>query len=417
MTDSGVPGRQLGSEARTHFPELDIVRGLALVFMIANHLGVSTPAGETSGTVWFLTFLGSIAPALFFLVTGLGHGVGSANKAHKRGGEYLTRFLVLIAADAFLWLRPGVLMGNDFLGFIAVSGLLLEGIRRLPRGAWLSLALAALVVAVRFVAGPHVRSHGGLEHGWWPFLLGINSMRGFSYPPCPWLAYPLIGYALGRWAGLNASRVTERGGTLASLLVVAALGCTAPGAWLVWRGGILFRWGTMSISFFLISLGVVAASLALALFLCTGPRLSRLGRALSLSGVRSFSVVPLHYLYRDFSQRAGMPAAGVWGYLVWVVLGVVLCFESSRLVPGLTATLRSDRLQRGARAAIVLMTALAMILVVSGATEGWPDLLIRSVAQLALCVLFGLLSGRADGRRGLEQKSANSTASMDPALQ
>ena len=305
MKVPGEPDQQLGSGARVRWSELDIVRGLAVIFMIANHLGVSTPASENSPTVSFLTFLGSMAPVLFFVVTGLGYGVGSTWKGRKSGDQYLTKLGILYAADAFLWLQPGRLVGNNFLGFIALSGLLLEWIRRSSRSLQVSLALAVLVTLTRFGIGPWVRSHHGFTYdgGWVPFLMGIGGMEGFAYPPCPWLVYPLLGFALGRIAGLNAPRIMARRGAWGLGLLVVAAGFSAIGMWLVSRGSTPFRWGTMSISFFLITLGVIPAALAVSLFLCRGDAPSTLGRLITLGGVRSLAVVPLHYLYRDLSLR------------------------------------------------------------------------------------------------------------------
>lgn len=405
--------QRVGAEVRARWIELDILRGLAVISMIANHLGVSSTADEHSRTVWFLTFLGSMAPVLFYLVTGLGYGVGSAGKARKSGEQYMTKFAVLYAADAFLWLGPGRWVGCNFLGFIAISGLLLEWIRRSRRSLQLALGLAALVVLVRFGLGPWVRS--GLsptsDPGWIAFLLGVSGMPGFNYPPCPWLFYPLLGFALGRVAGLNPAQVNARQGRLGLDLLVIAAGFSALGTVLVWRGSTPFRWGSVSVSFFLISLGVVAASLAVSLLMCRGNAPSRLGQLTALGGIRSFAVVPLHYLYRDLTLKAGLAVTDLWGYLVWLAIGVPLCYESSKLVPVLTKHCQKPRLVHAARAAIVAMTVLAAVLVVSGLLNESVDMLVRSTAQLALCVLFGLLSVKAPGRTKRQQAALHSQES------
>ncbi len=62
-----------------HWKELDILRGLAAILMIINHVGYKTLApnlteGGLSGT---LVFIGSFAPVLFFFVTGVGFYVVS----------------------------------------------------------------------------------------------------------------------------------------------------------------------------------------------------------------------------------------------------------------------------------------------------------------------------------------------------
>ena len=395
MKPSGEPAVQVEQEVRVRWSELDILRGLAVIFMIANHLGVSTPAGENSPPAWFVTFLGSMAPVLFFLVTGLGYGVGSVRKAGNRGDKYLTKFAVLYAADAFLWLRPGVWLGNDFLGFIAISGLLLEGIRRLRRSLSLSLVLAVLAITMRFGLGPFARTHFGLDYdgGWVPFCWESDILRVFRIRPVPgWLS--LLGICRGTDRRLTASKVVERRIWLGLGLLLIGLSFSAVGAWMVWRGSVLFRWGTMSASFFLITLGVVSICLAVSLFLGRKGTPSWLGRLIMLSGVRSFAIVPIHYLYRDLSLQAGFPVENLAEFMIWLVVAVPLCYECSKLVPAVTGLLQKPRLQRAARSAIVLGTVVCAILLATGPVNQIAGLLLRSVTQLALCVLFGLVSGR-----------------------
>ena len=53
-------------QPRLHWPELDIVRGIAAVAMIVNHLGYKTlhPEQLSSGLTSHLVFIGSFAPVL-----------------------------------------------------------------------------------------------------------------------------------------------------------------------------------------------------------------------------------------------------------------------------------------------------------------------------------------------------------------
>src|SRR5206468_3281203 len=110
--------------------------------------------------------------------------------------EYLTKVGILLLADALMWLEPGKYIGGDFLGFIGISMLLLEFLRRCPSSLEAATGLGLLLILVRFGLGPSVRTSIGPRSSSSPlgFLIGINSMETFSYPVSPWLSYPLFGY-------------------------------------------------------------------------------------------------------------------------------------------------------------------------------------------------------------------------------
>ena len=80
------------------------------------------------------------------------------------------------------------------------------------------------------------------------------------------------------------------------------------------------------------------------------------------------------------------------GYLIWLAVALPACFESSKLLPIFTSFLQKRGLDGLARMAIVLMTAAAAVLLYFRTLPQIPDLLVRSSAQLGLCVLFGLMS-------------------------
>jgi uncharacterized membrane protein len=60
--------------SKLHIPDLDILRGLAALMMVTNHLAVKvlTPEQWSNGFLGNLTFIGSFAPVVFFFVTGMG---------------------------------------------------------------------------------------------------------------------------------------------------------------------------------------------------------------------------------------------------------------------------------------------------------------------------------------------------------
>ena len=180
-------------------------------------------------------------------------------------------------------------------------------------------------------------------------------MESFSFPPCPWLSYPLFGYVLGRTAALHREVLTSRWTTVLAVLfgfstvtVMSALALTA-------RGSVLFRYGTMSIGYYLASLAVLAICLAVSLIVCRWRAVKPLIDLVSLGGIRSLAIVPLHYLYIDAIHVLHGPVMSLQEYLALTLLGVFVCFVVSAAIPWLGSKLG----------------ALGLELSVSGSSSGW----------------------------------------------
>ena len=248
-----------------HWPELDLLRTLAVTLMVLNHVAVAGSMVPTSGPIAAIAFVGSFAPVVFFFLTGLGYGVQSVGRPAK-GHGYFRKVLILLAADAMLWAGPETRLGLNFLGFIGLSMLLLEWVRRVPRSGLLATALAVVIVAIRFIVGPLLKAW--LETrapAWVNVVVGVSGVHGLSYPPGPWLAYPLIGYSLGRMAATGGNPALVRRPTvLMSLTGLTALGALVATV-MTARGAVLFRWGTMSFAYFIASGAVLGAALILVL--------------------------------------------------------------------------------------------------------------------------------------------------------
>lgn len=391
------PGR-----AESHWPELDALRGLAAILMIVNHAAVRTDPPSPSGLIAAAGFVGSFAPVLFFFLTGLGSGVQSARRS-RGDWEVLSRAGTLLIADSFLWLQPGRLIGLDFLGFIGVSALAVHCLRRLSYGGAVAAALAGMAVMARFVIGPVVRQ-------WtsdlpWPqpvnFLLGTQIIDGFSYPPAPWLAYPFAGYALGHLAARH--RGWLNGHRLAVRLAAAALaGLSAAATYaFVARGAVLFRWGNVSLAFFVASVAAVGLSLTIVLGRADRPP-ARWPAPVSLDGVRSLAVVPLHFLLLGLADAAFGPAREAAEYGRNVALVVVGSLAAAALVPAAAHRVGRFPLPWGrvVRFGLGLGVAAAWVAL---ASAGWPaavDLLLRGASQLALGVLLASASRPPTAHRG-----------------
>src|SRR5580698_1983080 len=91
--------------SRTHSAQLDVLRGLAIVLMIVNHVGVSLVDSnqEQLRAVSALIFLGSFAPVLFFFTTGFGIGISRRGAAWVGFGSTLLKAGLLVLADQFMF--------------------------------------------------------------------------------------------------------------------------------------------------------------------------------------------------------------------------------------------------------------------------------------------------------------------------
>lgn len=383
---------------RPHWPEIDALRGIAAALMVFNHVAVQRPPRPSGGPVdpiEVAAFIGSFAPVMFFFVTGLGHGVQSAGRAPGRGRGYLLKAAILILADWLLWVGPGDRIGLDFLGFIGLSMVLLRWTEHLPRSGRAAAALGAGFVVLRFGIGPAARPWlpPEAQGNWAGLLLGIGGFGHFSYPPAPWMAFPFFGYALGRaaagarpWLEANRARAASLLAAMAALLAGATLALAAGGA-------SLFRWGNMSLGYFVASLSAIALYLAIVVAAYRARPTAGLLGAIALGGVRSFAVVPLHYLLVAAMVAAAGPVVGPAYYLTAAAAVLALSFAGSALVPMASALLKPSLPGRlGPVRAILAAGALAAYFALAaGAIGGDAAVVVRHTSILGLCLLLTLL--------------------------
>jgi Heparan-alpha-glucosaminide N-acetyltransferase, catalytic len=374
---------------RAYFAELDVLRMLAAALMVANHAGVAwlEPAAQRAGVTGALTFAGGFAPVVFFCVTGMGRGL----RAGATGGDdrikTLQKAALLFLSDAAMWLAPDRWLGLDFLGFIALSSLLVDDFAR--RARWVASALIALAgcVSLRFVLGPAMQDFlpRALEAAPLRAVLGVAAVEGVSYPLSPWLAFPLLGMlAAGLTARRRSAGSDSRRRSLmacAAAALVATLGC----ALFVARGFVFHRWGTMSFAYFGASLGVLAAAFALALGLAPYAATARWRPLLALGGSASLVVVPVHYGLTGAIGYFWKPA-GAAEFVPALAISVAAIVAVARAFDGAVKDLARVA-SRAARLGPLVLAIGGLLALALGSSEV-PRPATQVVVQLAIAALF-----------------------------
>ena len=364
--------------------------------MIVNHAGYKTLAPDLTegGFVASLLFISSFAPVLFFFVTGVGYGIQSSQK--KKASHWYVIFnkvLILLLADLLMHWSEGRWLGLDFLGFIGLSSLVLEFIRRSKSPLTYCLVGLVAVSLMRFLVGPFIHSLGYDQQGGGlvTWILGNKDTPGVSYPLSPWLAYPFAGYLIGA-AAMHYRGFIEnhRLRVVSGLLMLGGLPAIAS-LILLKRGASFFRWGTVGIGFYVLSFTVILLGIAGVLALCGNPRLRVCQEALSLRGIASLAVVPVHYflIYLVVISVSGEKGVDLFRYSLIAIAVSVGSFLLSRSVENLSQMIRQMKRQK-----VVWFGLAAMFLFAAGLTLIFSRestslaLLPRTFGQIVLCLLF-----------------------------
>jgi uncharacterized membrane protein len=281
MTDRG----------KINLNQLDLLRGLAIVLMVINHSAVSlldTRLHE-SGFPAELEFLGGFAPVVFFFTTGFGVGIAKRQVDLQVFASTLMKAALLIVADQFLFWKEGTPFGLDFLSFIAISSVVVTAIGACKRPRMVSGALIGAALLLRFGYGPWLRTHTNLS-GTGAWIAGVIPVPNVSYPFAPWIVYPLL--------GILAAHSYLAAGTAARTLLfrcfgVAGIGALSIAAVMNHAGALFFRWGTMSLAYFVLSIGILSVFILAAWYVAE--RWPMLARWCSLRGIASLAAVPIHY--------------------------------------------------------------------------------------------------------------------------
>lgn len=385
--------KNTNQEGSIHWIELDLLRGLAALLMIVNHLGVRTLdpkviEGSLAGSILFIS---SCAPVVFFFVTGVGYGVQSSHR--KKGSHWyatLNKVAVLVLADQLMAWSGGRWLGLDFLGFIGLSSLVLEFVRRSKSPIAYSIAGFITISLMRYALGPYLHALGYDQQVWGlSWVLGTLETPGVSYPLSPWLAYPFAGYLLGvaamRYQGFIE---TYRLKVILALFALAIFPAIA-GVVMSQRGASFFRWGTVALGFYVVSFAVLLICLAGALALCGTDRLKKVQNALSLRGIASLAVVPLHYFLIELIAVLGINGLNLFSFFIVALAVVTSSFLLARYVENLSRILRKVQNQKAVWVGLVIMFLLTASLTIIFSRESTSlVMLTRTWGQLVLCLLF-----------------------------
>jgi len=329
------------------WPEIDLLRGFAVIFMLVNHSVLSWTNYEDGNHALLsaLFFVGSYAPAIFFFVTGVGYGV-----AHKVGkvasfSSVFFKVIILLIADVFL---RGALstsfptFGLDFLGFIGLSMLVLYALRGRFYGVLLAIILLVVILFLRF-AFPKFLNLYGIDIGNSYYISVFTGqagykISGFSYWLVPWLIYPLAGFLLGvliegRKAYIESSKL------IPLCLLVVGIFTSIVSAYLLSKGLPIFRWGSMSFNFFISSIACISLLLFLVCIFFRFEVFTRLISPISLRGVSSLAIVPIHYFFIHIYSYYNIDSMPSSLYLFVAPLWIGLCITLANLVQ--SASLKS----------------------------------------------------------------------------
>jgi uncharacterized membrane protein len=388
------------ARAASRWDELDLLRGIAGVLMVTNHTGYKWLGEATLADplVRALVFAGSCAPVVFFTTSGIGYGlqVGSGRAADLRG--LVRKVAILLVADALLWFTLDQPVGLDFLGFIGLSMLVLDPLRRAKRALPLAVLGIGAVTVLRYGVGEAVKGMPGGTGDLLRVVFGVDAIGGVSYPPLPWLAYPLTGFVIGALASRGRAVLDRRFALVIAAAIVIAVGCSGA-AWVLVHGGrALHRWGYVSLAFYAASFAAIALAVALAIVLGRwGGALAR--RLLELRGLASLALVPWHYaVIVGTAAIFDMATIGRWTWLVATIVMITAAFFLSRRTEAIAAPLAA---RNDPRLGLLIGLGVALAFVVKLALASTVPLVAFAAVvagQVLLCVAFAMPAGPRKSR-------------------
>jgi len=213
----------LPAQAQRRILGIDALRGLVMVFMMADHvretfllhLQVSDPmdVATTPAPLFFSRLIAHLCAPVFVFLTGLSAFLYASRQADgpRAAAGFLARrglFLVVLELTVinFAWTAtfPPKLVYLQVIWAIGVSMLALAALVQLPRAALIVLGFV-IVGGHNLLDGLHVAAGYPLHAVWavlhdrgWIEVSETLRLRT-SYPVLPWIGIICLGYACGPW--------------------------------------------------------------------------------------------------------------------------------------------------------------------------------------------------------------------------
>lgn len=384
-------------QIKTYLPELDLLRGLAALFMVINHIGyVLIPEIITLQYVQISTllFITSYAPALFFFSSGVGSGLQSSSKSNQfLAKSIIYKFTLLMIADAFFAWGAGKLWGFDFLGFIAVIVILLELVRCSKFARSLCVLGVIVIFTLRFIIGPKLDFTGSNSFlstiSTW--FIGVESLSWSSYPFSPWFTYPLIGFLLGTFIAKQYEILMLQKVRNHIFLIIIGFLFSTLSYYLSTHEYGFFRWGTMSFAFYCLSFAVIPFSLLIASHL-HHLNLKKYISLLYLSGTASLAIVPVHYFLIHHAKK--LDVSSNYNNYQYILLSISILFCSFILAKLMDKVAKKIQSKVNSIYAVptffVTITVLAITTYCFSLTIPTLANLTQTLGQLTICILFSV---------------------------
>jgi len=146
-----------------------------------------------------------------------------------------------------------------------------------------------------------------------------------------------------------------------------------------------FRWGTVSINFFIISFSVLSILLFFVCFLVNQFKDSFLLKVLSISGISSLAVVPIHYFILNVAK---VYLSGDNSALSYYVMCPIFIATNIFLAGRVNALIMGSKILAERRYILVVVVIIICFSVFLYGSDAYLwSLLVILVAQLLLCIL------------------------------
>ena len=232
-------------KTRARLDAVDWLRGLAVVLMIQTHLFDSwaSPAAKATDAYWWSRYLGGIPSRLFLLLVGVSmairfQGQIARNVDHKTMVRTSAKRGLEIVVLAYLFRLQEYTLGGwgsnwidlfriDILNCIGAS-MIAAAFIAAPRRGRPQIVVALVVAAICVALGPLIGPAYFPDFLPKPLTSYLGGQRPMAwFPLFPWLAWPLVGIALGHW-WVRESRDPRR--QLRAFVLTGIVGAAMTGA-------------------------------------------------------------------------------------------------------------------------------------------------------------------------------------------